>query len=109
MKNIPNKKLFLVFVVLLILNVIGLIFQTQKTGAYNLNGTYSEANSTGIILSVIFGIVISFPLLFAFLASVIAIFLNKNVSYKKRFIRTFLFILVIFYTIFLIRILFNIV
>lgn len=109
MKNIPNKKLLLIFVVLLILNVIALIFQTQKAGAYNLNGTYSEANSTGLILSVLFGIIISFPLLFAFLASIIALFLNKNVSYKKRFIRTFLFILVIFYTLFLIRVLFNII
>jgi hypothetical protein len=104
LKNISNKKLFLVFVVILILDIIGLIFQTQKEGAYNLNGTYSEANSTGLILSLLFGIIISFPLLFALLAAIIALFLNKDLPYKKRFIRTFLIILVVFYTIFLIRI-----
>ncbi|UWY30381.1 hypothetical protein N4T20_10690 [Flavobacterium sp. TR2] len=100
MKNISNKKLFSIFVVLLILDIIGLIFQTQKTGAYNLNGSYSEANSVGLIVSVLFGIVISFPLLFAFIAAVIALFMNKVLPYKKRFIRIFLFILVIFYAIF---------
>ncbi|MBZ4034325.1 hypothetical protein K6T82_06085 [Flavobacterium sp. 17A] len=107
MKNISNKKLFSIFAVLLILDIIGLIFQTQKTGAYNLNGSYSEANSVGLIVSVLFGIVISFPLLFAFIAAVIALFINKVLPYKKRFIRIFLFILVIFYAIFLVRILLN--
>lgn len=90
------------------LNIVGLTFQVQKMGAYNLDGTYSEANSAKLILDVLVGIIVIFPLLIAFFTAIIVLFTKKEVPYKKRFRRTFLFVLVIFYTIFLIRILMNI-
>ena len=109
MKNISNKKLLIVFVILLTLNIICLIFLTQQNGASNLDGSYSEANSAGLIISVLSGILISFPFACAILAGIIAFFVNKQEAYGKRFSRTFLVTLVIVYAIFFLRLVFNII
>lgn len=108
-KNISNKKLLIVFVILLVLNIICLIFLTQKVGVSNLDGSYSQANSTGLIISVLSGIIISFPIACAILAAIIACFVNRQDAYGKRFLQTFLVTLVIVYAIFFLRLVFNII
>ncbi len=98
-----NKNLLLTFITLLVLNAIALITLTKKTGVYNLDGSYSEANSTALIATALIGLVISIPLMCAVISSIIAIFINRQQSYGKRFIRILLFTLVSVYLITFIR------
>ncbi len=104
---ITNKKLLLTFITLLVLNSICLIALTKTTGAYNLDGSYSEANSSSLMITALSGLIFSIPLLCAILSLIIAIFVNRTQSYGKRFIKTFLLMLVIIYSIALIRFLMN--
>ena len=108
-QTISNKKLLIAFIILLILNSIFISFLASKNGAYNLDGSYSEANSLGLIITALTGVVITIPLLFSFLSALIAIFINKQQPYRKRFIRTFLFVIVVAYSIAFIRFLYNII
>ncbi|WP_165688797.1 hypothetical protein [Flavobacterium sp. A45] len=97
MKIISNKKLFIIYIVLLVLNSICIILLTRKTGAYNLNGSYSEANSLKLIIDALLGIIFSIPFLCSILSALIASFINKQQPYGKRFVKTFLFTLIIVY------------
>jgi len=103
LNNITNKKLFLVFIVLLVLNSICLINLAGKNGAQNLDGSYSEANSPELIANVLLGITFAIPFVLALLSAIINIFVNKKQSYRKRFIKTYLVTLLIVYAFFLIR------
>jgi purine-cytosine permease-like protein len=109
MRAISNKKLLAAFITLLILNSICIIVLASKNGSYNLDGSYSEASSSGLIFTALIGVVVSIPLMFSFLSALIAIFLNKQQSYRKRFVRTFLFVIVIAYSIVFVRFLYNII
>jgi hypothetical protein len=95
--------LLLSFTILLIINCILLIILTSRNGAYNLDGTYSEANSSQLIFTAIMGFIFSIPLLCAIISVVIANFLNKRTSFKQRFVRTFLNVIVVLYAITFIR------
>ena len=108
-QTISNKKLLIAFIILLILNSICVIVLASKNGAYNLDGSYSQANSSGLIITSLMGIIFSIPLMFSLLSALIALFINKEQSYKKRFVRTFLFVIVIAYSIAFIRFLYNII
>ncbi|NDP21741.1 MAG: hypothetical protein GZ091_11775 [Paludibacter sp.] len=108
-KAISNKKLLIAFISLLILNSLCIIVLTSKNGAYNLDGSYSEANSSGLIIMALVGVVISIPLVISLLSAFIAIFVNKQQSYGKRFVRTFLFVISIAYSITFVRFLYNII
>lgn len=101
--NITNKNLLLTYGTLLVLNTMCLITLTKKIGTYNLDGTYNEANSTGLIVSALLGLIFSIPLLCAILSTIIAFFINRKESYRKRFLKTLLFTLVIVYTIMFVR------
>jgi len=109
MQAISNKKLLITFITLLILNSICIIVLARKNGAYNLDGSYSEANSLGLIITALMGVIFSMPIVISLLSALIAIFINKQQSYGKRFVRTFLFIIVIAYTIVFVRFLYNII
>jgi ABC-type sugar transport system permease subunit len=109
MQAISNKKLLITFITLLILNSICIIVLASKNGAYNLDGSYSAANSSGLIIMALMGVVISIPLVISLLSALIAIFINKQQSYGKRFVRTFLFVIVVAYSITFVRFLYNII
>jgi hypothetical protein len=103
LKTISNKKLFVTFIPLLILTSICIIVLAGKNGAYNLDGSYSEANSSELIVTALMGVIIVWPLVLLILSALIATFINKQQSYKKRFVRTFLFTIVIVYGIAFVR------
>nr|WP_315159197.1 hypothetical protein [uncultured Flavobacterium sp.] len=105
---ISNKKLLIAFVSLLMLNSICVIVLVSKNGAYNLDGSYSETNSSGLIIDALLGIIFAIPFVFSLLSALIAIFINNQLSYGKRFVRTFLFIIVVVYSIAFARFLYNI-
>jgi ABC-type sugar transport system permease subunit len=109
MQTISNKKLLIAFITLLILNSICIIVLASRNGAYNLDGSYSEANSLELIINALMGVIIGVPLLFLLLSAFIAIFINKKQSYKKRFVRTFLFVIVAVYSIAFVRFLYNVI
>jgi phosphotransferase system glucose/maltose/N-acetylglucosamine-specific IIC component len=86
----------------LVLNSICIALLAKQNGAYNLNGSYSEANSSELIINALLGIMFSTPLVCLLLAVLIATFINKQEPFDKRFVKTFLFTLVIIYGITLI-------
>lgn len=96
MKTISNKTLLIAFIILLVLNSICLFILTKNTGVYNLDGTFSEANSSEIMITAFTGLLISMPILCALISAIIAIFVNKQEFYSKRFVRVYLFSLIIF-------------
>lgn len=108
-QNLTNKKLLITFIILLILNSICIVVLASKNGAYNLDGSYSEASSSELIITSLVGGVVTIPLVFSLLSALIAIFINKQQSYGKRFVRTFLFVIVISYSIVFARFLYNII
>jgi ABC-type sugar transport system permease subunit len=108
LQTISNKKLFITFITLTVLNSISLIILAGKAGAYNLDGSYSEANSSELIINTLVGVIISVPLVCSILSALIAAFINKQQSYGKRFVRTFLFTIVIVYGIAFLRFVYNI-
>lgn len=108
MKNLSNKKLLLAYLILLLLNCICIVIMTLKNGANNLDGSYSEAGSTGLIISAIMGIVISIPIVGSILSALIALFINKHQPYGKRFVTLFLQTMVVVYAVTFLRFLFNI-
>ena len=95
LQDISNKKLLITDITLLVLNLICLIILTSRTGAYNLDGTYNEANSVYLIFSTLIDLILFGILISSILSALIAIFINKQQSYKKRFVRTFLFSILI--------------
>jgi|GEM_PF-2298080 len=106
--NISNQKLFFITLGLIILNSIFMILMSRIMGTYNLDGTYNSANSSAMIISGIAGLVISFPVLCLFLAFITTIFINKDMPYKKRYLKGYLFTLIIINTIFAIRLAYNV-
>jgi len=93
--NISNKKIFLISLGLIILNSILVTILATRTGVQNLDGTYGQANNPAVIISAVMGIIISFPVMCLFLAFITTIFIDKKQSYKKRYLRGFLFTLLI--------------
>ncbi|UOK42205.1 MULTISPECIES: hypothetical protein [Flavobacterium] len=108
LNTLTNKNLFLAFITLLVLNAICVITLAKKTGAYNLDGTYSEANSSELLITAVIGTTVSIPLVCAILSSIIAIFINRKQPYGKRFVKTFLFTSLIVFSFSLIRFIMNI-
>lgn len=106
--NISNQKLLFISLGLIILNSIFMILMAQKMGTYNLDGTYNSANSSTMIINGIVGFMISFPVVCLFLAFITTVFMNKDMSYKKRYLKGYLFTLIILNTIIAIRLAYNI-
>lgn len=75
MQSISNKKLWIVFRALLIVNSIFIVVLASKNGAYNLDGSYSEANSLGLIVTALMAVVFTIPLLLLLLSALFAVFI----------------------------------
>jgi hypothetical protein len=106
--KISNRSLFLLSLGLIILNSVFIIILSKRMGVHNLDGTYSEANTLATIISGLMGIIFSFPVLCLFLAFITTIFINKNQPYKKRYLRGYLFTLLILNIVIVIRFAYNI-
>ena len=95
-----NKRLIIVTLFLLAFNVLFaiVIHDISDAGGYHLNGEYIEPHSPELILLQIRGMIISIPILCLFIGAVVAIFINKQLPYKKRYLRgVFLTIVVVYF------------
>ena len=107
--RISSKSLFLISLALIILNSIFIFILSKRMGVQNLDGTYSEANTTATIITGFMGIIFSFPVLCLFLAFITTIFIDKKQSYGKRYLRGYLFTLLILNSIIVMRLMYNVV
>ncbi len=103
--KISNKKLLIAFVIAFVFNLFFMVYHFNQTGAENLDGTYSEAGDTQLMLTAVLGLLITIPLVCLILSLLIALFVNRSVPYGSRFTRVFLWTLFLVNAIMVLRVL----
>ncbi len=99
--KISNKKLAIAFGVIFIIHLFFAIYHFNQPGTPE----FSEAESTKMMIGMLLVVLILIPLFCLLLSLVIALFVNKDVSYMARLRRVFLWILIIVNTAMVIRVL----
>ncbi len=103
-QKVSNRQLFIIFIILFIINLVFIGYHT---------GQYSDDTPTGpvgpnLIATAIVGMALMILILCLIVASVVALFINRDVPYKTRFIRTFLLIAALANGFMVIRVIFDI-
>jgi hypothetical protein len=96
-----TKKLIIFNLAGLILMMVlaWLVFQFNQEGfVQHLDGTYMAKSSKELYYSNVRSLLFSFPLLALIVGAVIAIFVQRELPYKNRFVRCFLWTLLVIYS-----------
>lgn len=96
------KKLILLNVCLLILNILlsTFLFILDDSGAYHLDGSYTEAHSLELFWILIKTQIISIPIICLILGLITSLFVEKQLPYQKRYWKGFLLTLSVVYGLF---------
>ena len=102
LRNLTIKKLLFICIGLILLNVIltFLLMQLDDSTYHNLDGTEVAPRSEELLRTVLFGQLISFPLISFLFGMIVAIFIDREIPYTKRIFRSFLLVLAVVYAIF---------
>jgi hypothetical protein len=99
MNKLTKKKLLIISITLLIINLLltAILFNLDNSTYQHLGGGAIEPHSVELIKGVIIGLIISYPISSFLIGLIVAIFIDKNLPYSQRIIRSFLLTLSIFY------------
>ena len=95
MKNLSVNNLLLIAAGLLLLSLVTafLLFYFDNWGAEHLDGTYVEPRSEELAQTVTKVLFVSVPILCLFLGAITSIFIERDIPYRKRFLRGYLYTL----------------
>ena len=99
MDKLTKKKLLFISLGLLVINLLLtiILFNLDNSTYEHLNGDEIEPRSSELIRTVIFGQIISVPIFSLLIGLIVAIFVDKNLLYPKRIVRSFLLTLTAIY------------
>ena|SRR5687768_5246534 len=99
MNRLTKKKLLFIALGLLIINLLLtiLLVNLDDTSYRHLDGKQIEPHSTELIQTVMFGQVISLPFFCFLIGLIVAIFVEKELPYSRRIIKSSLLSLTIIY------------
>ena len=99
MHTLTIKKLLTISLGLLAINLLLtiILFNLDNSTYEHLNGDENEPQSFELVRTVVFGQIISVPILSLLIGLIIAIFVDKNLPFSKRIFRSFLLTLTTIY------------
>ena len=102
LRNLTKKKLLFICIGLILVNVILTVLLTQLDSStyHNLDGTEVAPGSEELLRTVLFGQLISFPIISFLIGMIVAIFIDRELPYSRRIFTSFLLVLAIVYAIF---------
>lgn len=111
MNKLTKKKLLVISLGLLAVDLLlTLVIVAKDNSTYeHLNGQEIAPQSSELLRTVIFGQVVSVPIFGFLIGLIVAIFIDKNVSYSQRIVRSYLLTLSIMYGLFTVMGLFKVI
>ncbi len=111
MDKLTKKKLLIISLGLLAVNLLltFILFNLDNSTYEHLDGQEIEPHNSELIRTVIFGQIISVPIFSFLIGLIVAIFIDKNISYSQRIVRSFLLTLMIIYGLYAVMGLFKVV
>ncbi len=102
MNKLTKRKLLIISFGLLLVNLLLAIvlFNLDNSTYENLDGTEVQPHSSELIKTVLLGLVISIPIVCFLIGLIVAIFIEKNVSYPQRIVKSFLLTLAVVYSLY---------
>ena len=99
MDKLSKKKLLFISLGLLVLNLLltFILFSLDNSTYEHLDGQKIEPHSPELIRNVILGQVSSVPILSVLIGLIVAIFIDRNLPYFQRVVRSFLLTLAVIY------------
>lgn len=99
MNKLTKKKLLIISFGFLVINLLLtiILFSLDDSAHEHLDGREIQPHSSELIRTVIFGQLISVPFFSILIGLVVAIFINKNLPYSQRIVRSFLLTLATIY------------
>ncbi len=103
-KKISIKILTIIILYLLIfIIVIQTILFYQNFGSVHADGTPIKAKSMDLIITKGLGIIVSLPIISLMLGGIVALFIERDTLFINRYIKSFLIVLSILYSIIIIK------
>ena len=111
MNKLTKKKLLIISLGILVTNLLltVILFSLDNSTYEHLDGQEIEPQSSELIRTVIFGQIISVPIFSLLIGLIVAIFIDKNLPYSQRIVRSFLLTLMVIYGLYTVMGLFKVI